>query len=378
MKLLIIITKGEIGGAQLFVRGLAQALKDKGHEITVGFGAGDWLYRELAQDNIPLVRFASLKRTHNPLSNLLFFFELKKYLVQNRFDAVHINSSNALVGALAAKFSKTKPRTVFTFHGLSLLDENYLKHRALKFFYRRFFKFFLRYVDRSVFVSRANLEYARKNKIVKNGISIPNGLDQNTFNFLSPDDAREKLLSKLPQSAIRNLKSAILIGSVGRLDYAKNYEFLIGVFPEILKSRSDAVAVIIGEGPEREKYGRLIARPGLRHKFFLAGEIENAARLIRAFDLFVLPSRYEGLSMTLIEALFAGVPILASRVGGNAEALGGSAPQLYELDNEKEFLRKTNDIITNEALREELSRQNRRQAENFTLDLAAAAYEKIY
>ncbi len=358
------------------VLNLARGLKTRGHDVTVGFGEGEFLPRELAAANIPYTKFSRLKRTHNPLANLFFIGEIKKYLDVNRFDVIHINSSNALTAGLGAKISATKPKTIFTFRGLSLLDPQYRKNTAFRFFYRLFFAFFLKFIDEPVFVSRTNLDYALSRKIVTHGHVIHNGLDPQKLNFLQSASARNELEN------ISNLKSQILnlkfvIGSIGRLDYAKNYQFLINIFPEIIKIKKDAVCVIIGEGTERKKYEALINRLNLRESVILAGEIEEASKYIKAFDVFVLPSRYEGLSVTLIETLFAGVPVLAARVGGNAELLA-SDDQLYDLDNKQEFLKKFSSIINNPELRQKLSDQNIQTAEKFRLEKTVKGYLGVY
>ena len=124
-KILIIVTKGEVGGAQTSVFNLAQKLKDLGEEVCVGFGNGDFLKNKLAESSVPFYQFKYLKRTHDPLANLFFVYELQTFLDKNNFQAVHFNSSNSLFGAIGAKLSKQKIKTIFTLRGLSLLDKNY-------------------------------------------------------------------------------------------------------------------------------------------------------------------------------------------------------------------------------------------------------------
>ncbi|MBU0580171.1 MAG: glycosyltransferase, partial [Candidatus Margulisbacteria bacterium] len=175
-----------------------------------------------------------------------------------------------------------------------------------------------------------------------------------------------------------DLKNKFIIGSIGRLDYAKNYEFLINVFPEILKIKNNAICLIIGEGMEREKYQKLIKKLNLENKIFLIGEIKNAAQYIKGFDLFILPSRYEGLSITLIEALFAGVPILTTNVGGNAEIVVHSPQQLYELNDQSSFLEKFKNLVSNSQLCREIAEQNKISGQQFLLKNTADNYLKIY
>jgi len=337
MKVLIVITHGNIGGATNFVFYLAKGLKESGIEVKVGFGEGEYLKEKLEKEQIEFVNFNWLKRTHNPLSNLFFIFEIKKFLDKEKFDICHFNSTNALLGAIGAKISKSKPKTVFTLHGLSILDPNYKKNLWLKPIYWLIFKFLLFFIDIPVFVSQKNLEDAKKIKLTKKGIVIYNGIPE-------PEFIERNIARKFFEEKIKiDLKDKFLIGSIGRLHYQKNYEFLIEVLPEILKIKPEIIVILIGDGPERKKLENLIKKKKLEEKIFLIGELKNASKYIKAFDLFVLPSRYEGLSITLIETLFAQVPILASDVGGNKEIAGEDF--VFELDNKNDYLLKFKTIL---------------------------------
>lgn len=332
MRVLILITHGNIGGATNFVYWLAEGLKQKNVEITVGFGEGEYLKNLLEKAGVNFVNFKWLKRTHNPIYNLFFINEFKKYLDNNRFDVCHFNSTNTLFGAIGAKLSKNKTKNIFTFHGLSILDPNYKRNYFLKIIYWIVFKFLLLFIDTPVFVCKSNLETVQKLRLVKNGVVIYNGIPEPKF--LSRSEARSFFANNLPI----DINDKFIIGSIGRLDYSKNYEFLIKNFLEILKIKSNAICIIIGEGPERKKYEKLIKKLGLEKKVFLLGELKNASQYMKGFDLFILPSRYEGLSITLIEALFAEIPVLASDVGGNKEILDEKF--LYSLNNKISFLEK--------------------------------------
>jgi len=332
MKVLIVITHGNIGGATNSVFYLAKGLKESGIEIKVGFGEGEYLKEKLEKEKIEFVNFKWLKRTHNPLSNLFFIFEIKEFLDKEKFDICHFNSTNALFGAIGAKISKSKPKTVFTFRGLSILDPNYKKNLWLKPVYWLVFKFLLFFIDIPVFVSQKNLEDAKKIKLVKNGVVIYNGIPE-------PEFIERNIARKFFEEKIKiDLKDKFLIGSIGRLDYQKNYEFLINTFPEILKIKKEAIAIIIGEGRERKKLEKFIEKLNLKGKIFLIGEIKDSSKYLKGFDLFILPSRCEGLSITLIEALFAQIPILASDVGGNKEIIGENC--IFKLNDKNEFLLK--------------------------------------
>ena len=318
MKVLIIVTKAEIGGAQIFVLNLAQGLKNKGYEVSVAFGKGDFLSQELDKYGIKYFRLKNLERTNNLFSMFLFIKELKNLIDKEKFDIIHFNSSNTLLGVISAKLSKTKSETIFTIHGLSVLDPNNKSIFILKYIYKLYFKFFLSYVDKVVFVSKFNLEEIERQKILVKGFIVYNGLDLGPASFLN----RAEAINELNKFINIDLSGSYLIGSVGRLAYPKNYEFLIQTWPEIKKNKPNAKLIIIGEGPERFKYEKLIKSLDLQNDIFLPGQMNYSSRVLKAFDLFILSSIFEGLSVSLIEAVYAGIPALASRVGGNEEIIG--------------------------------------------------------
>jgi glycosyltransferase involved in cell wall biosynthesis len=153
---------------------------------------------------------------------------------------------------------------------------------------------------------------------------------------------------------------------------------LIKVFPEILKIKPEARLIIIGEGEKRQELEDMIKELSVKdetiaEKIILKGNIENAYRYLKAFDMFVLPSRYEGLSITLLEALKAEIPILASRVGGNAETL--TQAELFELNNEKNFVDKFKYLLDN---KEGVIEKNLKSCEKFALGNTVSGYLKVY
>lgn len=368
---LIIVTKGDTGGAQQSVFNLAKGLKDRSINVTVAFGEGNFLQNKLQAENINFHRFRCLKRTKNALINLLFILEMKKYLEKNSFTTVHFNSSNALIGAIGAKLSKNKPKIIFTFRGLSLVDQNYTSKIFPKILFYLYFKILLKFVDNQIYVSQENQKYCQKIGLAKNDSTIYNGLP--ILDFLNKETARKQLSAICKQ----DLSNNFIIGSIGRLAYQKNYEFLIKVTLEILKINPLTKIIIIGEGSEREKYSNLINQFGLENQILLMGDEPDAYRYLKAFDVFALTSRYEGMSITLIEAMQAGLPILASNVGGAQEMLNNEK-MIYEMDNQKEFLDRLNTLICDESTRKDISLQAKVESQKFDIKNTIDSYLKIY
>jgi len=183
---------------------------------------------------------------------------------------------------------------------------------------------------------------------------VYNGLDLE--NLLSREEARKRLELNLDD---------YIYGSIGRLAYPKNYEFLINSYLAVKALKPKAKLLLIGEGPERDKYENLIKLYQLEKEIILTGEIIDASCYLKAFDLFVLPSVFEGLSLSLIAAVQAGVPALASRVGGNEEVIGVS--NCFKLDDKEDFLR----LIKQNSFGVE-------QRTDFSADKMVSAYKAIY
>ncbi|MEW5843091.1 MAG: glycosyltransferase [Bacteroidota bacterium] len=371
MKILLVITKSEIGGAQVFVLNLARALQQAGLYVEVAAGEGNFLFEELQKHNISYHYLNSLKRDFSVLNSFYFIFDLHRLLKRNNYDIVHLNSSNTLFGAISTYLLKKKPRTLFTFHGLSLLDKNYKTSRTIKFLAKVYFRFFLQFVDKTVFVSKLNFDESNESGFIRNIEVIYNGLDEKEMSFLCKDEARKYFCDKCGT----DFSDSFLIGTTGRLAYQKNYEFLINNFSLIKEKIPEAKIIIIGEGPNYDMFSKKICTLGIANDFFLVGPIKESYRYIKAFDVFTLPSRYEGLSISLIEAIFADIPILASDVGGNSEIVGNGSNQLFRLDDPIDYVLKLLEIHRD---RNRFIESNSKLKGNFSIDKMVRSYRKLY
>ena len=146
--------------------------------------------------------------------------------------------------------------------------------------------------------------------LLKSGISpekasvIPNGIEVARF-----AGGSASLSGQIPPNAT-------VIGMVGRLAAEKGFDRVIRVAPHLLKRFPQTCLVLVGEGPNREELMQLTERLGVKSRVLFAGRREDMPDVYRSFDMMVLPSLNEGMSMTVLEAMAAGVPVVASRVGG--------------------------------------------------------------
>jgi glycosyltransferase involved in cell wall biosynthesis len=126
-----------------------------------------------------------------------------------------------------------------------------------------------------------------------------------------------------------------VIGTISRLDSVKNHPLLIKAFNLFLVKYPKSKLLIIGDGPQRECLQTLVNNLGLLDKVIFTGFINSPENYLALIDLFTLTSYSEGTSMTLLEAMSIGKPIIATRVGGNPEIVeDGVTGLLVESDNE--------------------------------------------
>jgi glycosyltransferase involved in cell wall biosynthesis len=178
----------------------------------------------------------------------------------------------------------------------------------------RFRRFLYGLADRIVVVSRETGESFR----AKSGVGpaklvvIHNGID--TSRFAGLDRARSRRETGLPPEAT-------VFGCVSRLDPVKDHPAMLRAFAKIPARPPACMLVIVGDGPERGAVERVIEELGLGASVRLAGFRDNVPAYLGSFDLFLQLSREEGLSLTILEAAAAGVPIIASAVGGTGEII---------------------------------------------------------
>jgi len=144
--------------------------------------------------------------------------------------------------------------------------------------------------------------------------------------------------------------------------------------------RRESRFIIIGEGSERKNLENLIAKHNLKNNFILAGNIDQAARLLKAIDVYVCSSVKEGLSYTLIEAMQAGRPIVATAVGGNPELIENNITGLISAaQNAQALAEKIKTLLNNKTLALELGQNAKAKVMvEFSLEKMVEQTKKIY
>jgi glycosyltransferase involved in cell wall biosynthesis len=371
--IVLLVTRGVVGGAQMAVVHLANELQRQGKHVTVAAGDGSFVETECQRRTIPFQRAPWLQRSLNPLHMLNIVRHSRRFIAEMRPTVLHLTSSNTLFAAVGARLSNRHPRIIFTVQGLSVVDDNY-KSRWIRVPFRLLFRLLFRFVDQLVFVSEVNRQEAERFKLANDAVIVHNALDEEELPFEAPSQARQHLAELLG----RDLTNRIVIGSLGRLAYQKNYGFLIEQVAKLKHQCPRMLVVIVGDGPERNHLERMIESRGVAQHVAITGEIENASRYMKGFDIFTLLSRYEGLSITLIEALFAGLPVLASDVGGAREQFSHAPFQVYPFNDAHTYTARMKELIQSPRKRESLAQANAARATDFEIRRIGRQYLAIY
>ncbi|WP_295578340.1 TIGR03088 family PEP-CTERM/XrtA system glycosyltransferase [uncultured Lamprocystis sp.] len=177
---------------------------------------------------------------------------------------------------------------------------------------------------------------------------------------------------------------ALVIGTVGRLVAVKDQRTLLFAFADLVRRNRDLASrlrlVVVGEGGLRHELEQQAAACGVSHAVWFTGDRSDVADLMRLFDLFVLPSLGEGVSNIILEAMATGVPVIATRVGGNPELVThGRTGALVSAGDAGALASAMYDFITDEARRSRCGAAARAEVmQRFDWKSCVDAYLSLY
>jgi glycosyltransferase involved in cell wall biosynthesis len=318
-RVLFVITQAEWGGAQVFFLQAAQAAVRRGYDVLMTAGGTGPLEDRCRAANIPYRRLERLKRELSVIDDFAAIQELRGIIREFKPDTVFLNSSKVgVVGSIVAWMSDVK-RVVYRIGGWSFLDP---VSPMQKFIRRWSEKLTAGLKDVIITVHPGDEAMAKTIGIRPRQqlITIPNGLDVSTFDrsLLAHTDARAELLEfnpKIPPDAQILLTVANFYPTKGLGDYLEALSIVCRQHPKIH-------AIVIGDGELRVELEGKRRTLNLETHVTFAGRQADASRLMDGADLFVLPSRKEGMSWALLEAMASSVPIVATDAGAARWMLG--------------------------------------------------------
>jgi len=175
--------------------------------------------------------------------------------------------------------------------------------------------------------------------------------------------------------------NAFVVGTVGRLDPVKDQQTLVRAFGTLCREKGrGAELLLIGSGPEEQMLRRLAEELGVAESVHFMGERRDIPELLQAMDVFVLPSIAEGISNTILEAMSCGLPVVATRVGGNVELVtSGVTGALFDPGHYDSLADILQGFHGDSSCRADYGELARREAEvKFSLATMVSRYDQLY
>lgn len=296
MKILYSITKSEIGGAQMHVLYVMRHMKSLGHEVALVALPGGWLEHEAKKLGVIFYPNRHFENSFNPIRLALAYNTIKKAVKDFEPHIVHSHSSFA--GFLTRLAVRNKIPSLFTAHSWAFTDGTKWSRKLIAPIAERFVA---KYTTKIICVSEYDRKLALRYKIAspEKLVVVHNGVEPAT--------------SYVPGGDV--------VVTVGRLAYPKEYALLLEAFHKV--DLPQMKLEVISDGPHRGMIEEKIKELGLEEKVTLLGELsspETRDRLMNA-GAFVLISKHEGFPMSILEAMAAGLPVIASNVGGIPEQI---------------------------------------------------------
>ena len=361
-RVLFVITQSELGGAQRFLLNLVCRLEPTKYKLLVAVGSdGDGEFtKELKKNGIPVHNLKSLKRAISPKHDLKAVFEIRELINNFRPETIFLNSSKAgFIGSLAARLEISKYRNIKIIYRIGGWTFNDPWPSWKKNLWIRLEKISAGWKDIIIVNNEHDLKQAQKLKITPREklTIIHNGLDTYKMNYLERADARLRLFERIAKHSGKIFQAKNIVGTIANFYPTKSLEYFIATAQE-LKDLNDTVFMIIGDGAERPKLEKMIAENNLSKKVFLLGHIPEANRFLTAFDIFVLASVKEGFPWSLIEAMAAKIPVIATNVGAVPEIIdNGKNGFMVSPKNSNEIASRIKEILASDHLKRELGIQ---------------------
>jgi glycosyltransferase involved in cell wall biosynthesis len=361
-KILEVISEGTGGGAK-HVYDLVRCLR---HEYAFSVACPDngpyfRQFKDLGLDvcDLPL-------QVASPGSLLRLLAMIKRLGV----DLVHVHGRKAgFSGRLACCVTKTP--VVYSIHGL-----HFQKHgRLLRALYCRIEQTLNQRTTKVINVScsehRACLDLGLLNP--ENSLVVCNGIDSKAFDGMKVDLQQKK-------AALGLGPDDLVVGNIAKFDVQKGHDYLVAAMPLVVRQHPTVKFLCIGDGELRPDIERRVVHLGLGRQAVFAGFRDDIPELLQAMDIVVLPSRWEGLPLVLLEAMASGKPIVATRVTGNVDVVvDGITGFLVPLGDVQALAGKIVQLLQHEALRVAFGRQGRERVErHFSLGRMVEQTRAVY
>lgn len=354
MKILQVIPYFCFGGAETMCENLTYALTKQGHSVTVVslFPERTPISQRMEEAGIRILYLD--KKLGLDISMVT---KLAKIMRQEKPDVVHTHLNVIKYAAVAAKLAGIR-RCVHTVHNVAQEEaEGTLQKITNTFYFRRGWSVPVALspeVQRTI-VSFYGMQNAQV-PVIYNGVDLSRCLTKTGYELSDP----------------------VQLLHVGRFNYQKNHRGLLDAFALLLQKNPDCCLNLLGDGELRQEIEAYAEELGIREKVIFHGSQSDVYPYLHNADLFLLPSKFEGMPMTIIEAMGAGLPIVASAVGGVPDMLcNGESAMLVPCEAEA-VAAAVQTLLEDEQLRKRFGTAAKEKSMQFSAETMAQAYYDIY
>jgi len=360
MRIAYVITQSDsIGGASIHVRDLAQYFNEQGNHVCVLVGGNGTFITHLEERGIPYISIPNMVRPISPVKDILAYREIRKTLLGLKPDIVTTHSSKAgVLGRLAAR-SLGIP-VIFTAHGWAFTEG---VSKTKRFLYKHIERSMSRFSDKIITVSEYDRQLALQEKVAPEEklVTIHNGMPD-----ISPELYADP--GKEPPRIIM----------VARFAPPKDHATLLKALSELKHLSWDLE--LVGDGPLLEETKKLASDLGIAKRVNFTGATNDVPERLSKSQIFVLSTNWEGLPLTIIEAMRAGLPVITSNVGGCSETVEDQVNGFLVPRNSVENLKdKLAFLINTPGMRKKLGRKGQeRYEEDFSFNIMSSRAFETY
>jgi len=353
MKILQVIPYFCFGGAETMCENLTYALTALGHEVTV----------------------VSLYDEHTPISDRMeaagtkihyldkrlgadasMVPKLYRIMKQERPDVVHTHLDVVKYAAVAARLAGVK-KCIHTVHNVAHKEAEGLAQIINRVYFR------LGWAKPVALSPEVQNTIAGVYGLPDQDVPvIYNGIDLNRY---------------IPKTAYSDRETMVLL-HIGRFNEQKDHEGLLRAFQSLHSDYPQCQLHLVGDGELRDQIEALAGELSLENSVVFHGAMPDVRPFLHSADIFLLPSRYEGMPMTIIEAMATGLPIVATRVGGVPDMVHDGKSALVVPRKTEAVAQACRRLIQDPALRESLGRAALRDSRRFSAEYMAESYCRVY
>ena len=298
-------------------------------------------------------------------------WQVYRLLRRSKYDLIHThNSKGGFIGRLAAKLAGGPP-VIHGVHGFAFHENESWIRRTLFFALEKMAR---NWSARIICISQPLVDlWVQRRLAPREKIRmIYSGIDIGEFGNVGSRNKIRKELGLKP--------GQIAVGQVSKLWEGKGHEDIINACPRIFSEIPDLKVFFIGDGPIRSRLEKMVYKNGLQERVVFLGHCNNIAEITSALDIAVLASHFEGMGRVILEAMAAGIPVVATRVGGIPDLIADQETGfLVEPHNPGQLAEAILRLASDPDLRREMGNAGKKSVdERFNVDTMIEQIDRLY